>query len=657
MEHKQEFSHPGDADWRASDSMASSSKRKVVAAAGGIGVDDVVWAKIKGYRAWPARVSSLLSGGTRATVVFFGTRDTATLGVADLTVWDTESGARLAKKPKTKDFAQAVAEAEDASGFTLRQSSQQKQQRMNVASPPADTVASPAEGAGGDDQNEELVCQVCGTSNDEANILLCDGCPHGYHLSCLTPALSSIPAGDWHCPTCTANSEVNVEDTHASDGLSAYEQQRLDNIARNEAMLRQLNIQPLETMPPRKPRARAVRGLKASRRSTEPEVRRERSLRIAGKTPDGAELPPTFREPTFAEMRFAGDSHHRDRIEGELKLADALREEGKGMKRKPKCGEVEDEETDETIAQRKADSAAKFGSIVGGLAVPDKRLHSPAYDEGATLRMLAGLQVRESDVAKVVPERIFSMDFHPSRSKLLLAVGDKWGSIGFFDPDAEEEDAVTLFSVHTRPIPCLHFDAHDSAKLYSSSYDNTLRCLDIAAMEFTEIFAGDADYHLAYSAYSKDHKTAYLAFNTGELGLVDLRAGKEMKQIVELHERKISHVDVHPTRDWSIVTASNDCTVKLWDARKLGRPSDALASFSHGRAATSAIFSPVDGNRLLTTSYDDLVRVIELPTGGAGKISVDDGFVTKLRHDNQTGRWLTNFRATWDPKSDNTYAS
>lgn len=120
-----------------------------------------------------------------------------------------------------------------------------------------------------------------------------------------------------------------------------------------------------------------------------------------------------------------------------------------------------------------------------------------------------------------------------------------------------------------------------------------------------------------------------------------------------MHERKISHVDVHPQRDWSIVTASNDCTVKLWDARKLGKPSDALATFKHGRAATSAIFSPIDGNRLLTTSYDDLVRVIELPVGGKLPEQTDK-LVTKLRHDNQTGRWLTNFRATWDPKADDT---
>ncbi len=506
--------------------MATSAKRKAAAADGEFGVDAVVWAKMKGYPAWPARVDSLLSGGARATVEFFGTGEAATLGVTDLTAWDdAERGTRLSKKSKRKDFKQAIVEAEAASGIALSNSSK----RLKAASPPADSVASPAE-AGGDDQDDEIVCQVCGSAEDESTIVLCDGCPHAYHLACLTPALSSVPAGDWHCPTCTAKSEMKVDNVSASDGLSEYEQQRLENIARNEAMLRQLNIQPMQTMaPPQKTRARAVRGLKASRRSSEPVVKRERSLRLAGKTPDGAELPPTFKEPTFAEMRFAGDSHHRERIEGELKLADALREEGKGMKRKPKRGEVVEEETEEVIAQRKAESAAKFGSNLGGLSVPDQL--RAAYDEDATLRMLQGLQVRDTDVAKVVPERIFSMDFHPSRSKLLVAVGDKWGSIGFFDPDAEdEEDAVTLFSVHTRPIPCLRFDANDSAKLYSSSYDNTLRCLDVAAMEFTEVFAGDADYHLAYSTYSRDHKTAYLAFNTGELGLVDLRAGKEMKQ-------------------------------------------------------------------------------------------------------------------------------
>lgn len=34
-------------------------------------------------------------------------------------------------------------------------------------------------------------------------MLLCDYCNAGYHLDCLTPPLSRVPAGDWVCPYCT----------------------------------------------------------------------------------------------------------------------------------------------------------------------------------------------------------------------------------------------------------------------------------------------------------------------------------------------------------------------------------------------------------------------------------------------------------------------
>ena len=40
---------------------------------------------------------------------------------------------------------------------------------------------------------------------------------------------------------------------------------------------------------------------------------------------------------------------------------------------------------------------------------------------------------------------------------------------------------------------CLAFDANDSGKLYSTSYDNTVRCLDAGAMRFTDVFSGDED--------------------------------------------------------------------------------------------------------------------------------------------------------------------
>ena len=46
---------------------------------------------------------------------------------------------------------------------------------------------------------------------------------------------------------------------------------------------------------------------------------------------------------------------------------------------------------------------------------------------------IGNLKISDKNFAKVVPFRIFSLAIHPTESKLLVAAGDKWGSIGFWD--------------------------------------------------------------------------------------------------------------------------------------------------------------------------------------------------------------------------------
>ena len=48
----------------------------------------------------------------------------------------------------------------------------------------------------------ETQCEVCRRGDREHLLLLCDGCDLGYHTSCLQPALSEVPRGQWFCPTC-----------------------------------------------------------------------------------------------------------------------------------------------------------------------------------------------------------------------------------------------------------------------------------------------------------------------------------------------------------------------------------------------------------------------------------------------------------------------
>jgi PHD-finger len=48
-----------------------------------------------------------------------------------------------------------------------------------------------------------LRCMLCGSARGAATMLICDGCSRGWHMSCLTPSLDSIPESRWLCPKCT----------------------------------------------------------------------------------------------------------------------------------------------------------------------------------------------------------------------------------------------------------------------------------------------------------------------------------------------------------------------------------------------------------------------------------------------------------------------
>lgn len=45
-------------------------------------------------------------------------------------------------------------------------------------------------------------CRLCRRRGDPDQMLLCDGCNKGHHMYCLKPKLTSVPKGDWFCPTC-----------------------------------------------------------------------------------------------------------------------------------------------------------------------------------------------------------------------------------------------------------------------------------------------------------------------------------------------------------------------------------------------------------------------------------------------------------------------
>ena len=52
-----------------------------------------------------------------------------------------------------------------------------------------------------DDEHIEF-CRVC---KDGGELLCCETCPSAYHTHCITPPMTKIPDGIWHCPRCSVS--------------------------------------------------------------------------------------------------------------------------------------------------------------------------------------------------------------------------------------------------------------------------------------------------------------------------------------------------------------------------------------------------------------------------------------------------------------------
>lgn len=65
---------------------------------------------------------------------------------------------------------------------------------------------------------DQTNCEVCGQSDREDRLLLCDGCDAGYHMECLTPPLDAVPVEEWFCPRCSPSNVHSGASSTAAGG-------------------------------------------------------------------------------------------------------------------------------------------------------------------------------------------------------------------------------------------------------------------------------------------------------------------------------------------------------------------------------------------------------------------------------------------------------
>ncbi|CAM1503578.1 Fc.00g011690.m01.CDS01 [Cosmosporella sp. VM-42] len=438
--------------------------------------------------------------------------------------------------------------------------------------------------------------------------------------------------------------------------MSAFERRRLENIAANKAILDSASAVAKKIAP--KP---ATAKHTSTRKTRSPVVKRETprptrmSSRLAGLDADNATLKRKME--VEAETEAAKAKAKKMRISGDLSLGDIV---------------VEGKKWENGLGGLKG--------IVRG-AQPGLRTFTEDDVKETTNKGLKDLRLRMSGLKlyehwapndiKICPQRVYALGFHPIEDKPIIFAGDKEGAVGVFDAsqtvpevDDDDEDAdipnpiISAFKTHSRTITSFIFSPTDSNAVYSSSYDSSIRKLDLEKETSIQIFAPtDVNEDLPISALDMAHSEPNLLyFSTldGGVGRYDIRT-RDDAEIWMLSEQKIGGFSLHPLQPHLIATASLDRTLKIWDARKITGKGDlrhpALVGEHESRLSVShASWSA--GGQVATSSYDDTIKIYDFSDASTWKVGHDmsDNKMApahKVSHNNQTGRWVTILKPQW----------
>ena len=142
-------------------------------------------------------------------------------------------------------------------------------------------------------------------------------------------------------------------------------------------------------------------------------------------------------------------------------------------------------------------------------------------------------------------------------------------------------------------------------------------------------------------AYNPSTHLVWLGTNDGEVAAVDPRAPSKSWAVapVQMHDKRFNTISSDPAGSF-LALASNGPVLVL-DGRKVGRNAKALHVLGHSKSVQAAYFEPGGSSRLLTTCYDDFIRVWDDVLGAKPSCPI------RVKHNNNTGRWVMPFRAQW----------
>jgi len=464
---------------------------------------------------------------------------------------------------------------------------------------------------------------------------------------------------------------TNIMDENESE--LTYEEQRMENIRKNQAFLANLGLddikENLDKSKPTKPvskrgvgaRSGALkRPVEITRRSSRVTVERLRiEMEEAKKGGDlkviaekEALYTAKMEEKKANEFAPAEDNSifeqvEKMRIEEEIAIGAPY-----NISDEVEVGD-DREETSDSMKARKELTRQKR-ECINVLKAANKSVASVKQSGWATASSsgwrkeyashMNNLSTGEDLVAKVTEQRIVSTFVHPSTSKLLVAAGDKTGNFGIWDVDNKTNggvDGVYRYQPFVANLEAIGCRPHDQHAVFLGSRDGTVRTLDLDKDTFQLCFtAPESLYDVAFHSFDfNTHGVLRDGFligrGDGDAAFVDARTNAKTKQRLvsdyrarwELHDAKLNSIQQHPTQEHVVVSvgAGKNGSVLYWDARRgtsiaaaKNKKDLVLNEFFVGgdvpnrklhEKSINAGYVSPDGTNLVTVSQDNTVKV------------------------------------------------
>ncbi|KAH8106752.1 WD40 repeat-like protein [Cristinia sonorae] len=489
--------------------------------------------------------------------------------------------------------------------------------------------------------------------------------------------------------------------------MSNFDDEREANIARNKALLAQLDISmsnlgiptPAEKAKSKAKPVQPAKRVKRERGTGTPLPARETRSSTRQKRPViNPNETPAQKKKREKEEEEARRKEEEERLEAEEREREAKRPRHQDLDLDTLGEELDDSQI--------ATLRANFELVLK--TVHPRREGDPdrfTFDDDGVdqeAEVVSDLRKRLGKMkvvarAKVCTDRIYSAAYHPEPTKDLIFFGDKHGQLGIWDArapsdavdddhpkskDTKEDGKYWRLQAHwpatsRSSISSVKFDPRDAHSVFTSAYDRTIRTLSFTSGISREIFSTSDERILIHSIdLPPTGNEMWISDSGGSLTHLDLREDKSKARYYGVSTQKVGSVSINPANPNFLLTASNNRFLRIWDARNLDLlktlddeeniqviedfltksedgSSCLKSSWEHGKAINSAYWDP-RGRSIVSTCYDDKLRFWD----------VDPSFMTRpsrfptsrpkndVSHDCQTGRWLTVFKAQWSPNPD-----